>query len=72
MRAITITLLMFALLSACESAPQGVMGPPYNVPVDPEQATTNEPGQDECIQVFCNKDPEYALDPKYCCIGGYR
>ena len=69
MRAITITLLMFALLSACASdAPhQGVMGPPYNVPVDPEQAPTDAP----CIRVFCDKYPEYAFDPKYCCIGGY-
>ncbi len=71
MRAITITLLMFALLSACASdAPQGVMGPPYNVPVDPETAT-NEPTQEACIRVFCDKYPEYAFDPKYCCIGGY-
>ena len=73
MRAIIIiTLLMFALLSACASddAPQGVMGPPYNVPVDPETAT-NEPTQEACIRVFCDKYPEYAFDPKYCCIGGY-
>ncbi len=63
MRAITITLLMFALLSACASdAPQGVMGPPYNVPADPDAP---------CIRVFCDKYPEYAFDPKYCCIGGY-
>ncbi len=65
MRAITITLLMFALLSACAGdAPQGVMGPPYNVPVDPEETT-----QEECIRVFCSKGSEYAFDPKYCCIG---
>ena len=65
MRAITITLLMFALLSACASdAPQGVMGPPYSVPVDPEQTT-----QEECIRVFCSKGREYTFDPKYCCIG---
>ena len=65
MRAITITLLMFALPSACASgdAPQGVMGPPYNVPADPEQ--------EGCIRVSCDKYPEYAFDPKYCCIGGY-
>ncbi len=67
MRALTITLLMFALLSACAGdAPQGVMGPPYNVPADPEQAATNEP----CIQVFCAQYPEYENDPRYCCIGG--
>jgi len=46
------------------------MGPPYNVPADPEQAATHEPGQDGCIQVICANYPEYAFDPKYCCIGG--
>ena len=46
------------------------MGPPYNVPADPEQVATHEPGQDGCIQVICASNPEYAFDPKYCCIGG--
>ena len=73
MRAITITLLMFVLLSACASgdAPQGGLGPPYNVPADPEQTPTGQPTQEGCIRVFCDKYPEYAFDPKYCCIGGY-
>ncbi len=68
MRAITITLLMFALLSACAigNAPQGVIGPPYHVPADPEETT-----QTECIRVNCNRYPEYQSDPKYCCIGPY-
>ena len=73
MRVITITLFMLVLLSACASsdAPQGTMGPPYNVPVDPEQTTTDESNQEACIRVFCDKWPEYVGDPRYCCIGGY-
>lgn len=67
MRVITITLFMLVLLSACASddAPQGVMGPPYNVP-DPEDAT-----QEECKRVNCNRYPEYINDPRYCCVGPY-
>ena len=58
---------MLAVLAACASndVPQGGLGPPYNVPADPEQPT-----QAECIQVFCANYPEYESDPKYCCIGG--
>ena len=71
MHGVAIILVFLTLLSACAGSKsvQGVLGPPYNVTPDGEQVQT--PESRECIQVFCDKYPEYAFDPKYCCIGGY-
>lgn len=71
MHAINIVLVVLTFLTACAGGEsiQGAAGPPYNVTADGEQVRT--PESIECIQVFCDKYPEYAFDPKYCCIGGY-